>query len=92
MISLLFLETQLHPYELLQLRKCMQNSARMQELGIPALVAVLGNKRVLPQYDAIADHRNDRNCDPDYHPELDDTSDGDLCATNNAKVLIPPIL
>jgi len=92
MISLLFLETQLHPYELLQLRKCMQNSARMQELGIPALVTTLGNKRVLPQHDATADHRNDRNCDPDYHPELDDTSHGDLCATNNAKVLIPPIL
>ena len=64
----------------------------MQELGIPALVTTLGNKRVLPQHDATADHRNDRNCDPDYHPELDDTSDGDLCASNNAKELIPPIM
>ena len=70
----------------------MQNSARMQQLGIPVLVCLIGNKRVLPQHDATTDHRNDRNCDPDYHPELDDTSDGDLCATNNAKVLIPPIL
>ena len=47
---------------------------------------------MLPQHDATADRRNDRNCDPDYHPELDDTSDGDLCASNNAKELIPPIM
>ena len=82
----------MHPYELLKLRKCMQNSARMQQLGIPVLVCLIGNKRVLPQHDATPDHRNDRDCDPNYIPELDDTNDRDLCATRNAKVPIPPIL
>lgn len=71
-----FLESQLHPYELQQLRQCMQNSARMHQLGIPALVKVLGNKRVIPQNDATANHRKHTDCDPDYEPELDETIDG----------------
>jgi hypothetical protein len=54
----------------------MQNSARMHQLGIPALVKVLGNKRVIPQNDATANHRKHTDCDPDYEPELDETIDG----------------
>lgn len=91
MIPLPVLETQMHPYQLVQLRQCMQNSARMQQLGIPALVSMLGTKRLVPQNNATANHRKDKDCDPDYQPELDETIDGDLCGTNNTKVLIPSI-
>lgn len=65
----------------------MQNAARFNELGISQLVTSLkfGNKIVAPQKNATADHRKDRDCDPDYNPEHDEP---DLCNTNNPKVLI----
>lgn len=83
-----FLETQLNPYELVRLRQCMQNASRFKELGITALVNAIGSKRVVSQKDDTADHRKDRSGDPDYNPLADETSDAELCDTNNSKVPI----
>lgn len=72
----------------MKIRNCMQNAARFKELGIPSLINAVGNKRVMPAKDATADHRNDRDCDPDYNPDHHETIDGDLSNTNKSKVLI----
>jgi hypothetical protein len=93
MFTLLSLESrQIHPYELVKLRQCMQNAARFKELRIASLVTSLRNKRVAQQNDAPADHTKDKSCDPDYNPEDHETTEADLCETNNTKVLISIIL
>nr|TKW08261.1 hypothetical protein SEVIR_6G018000v2 [Setaria viridis] len=73
----LIIDPALHPYEEERLRQCMWNSARLKQLGIPALSSMFASSSAIAQDKNKRTRRNSE----DY----DDTSEGDLIDDDNAK-------
>ena len=64
----------------------MRNGARLQQLGLPVPATMLGKNGGIPPYKNLPKRSNGQDSDSDYDP---DQCEGDLCAANKAKVLIP---
>ena len=81
----------MNPYEALRLQQCMRNGSRLQQLGLPVPATMLGKNGGIPPYKNLPKRSNgqDSDSDSDYDPDQDDNCEGDLCAANKAKVLIP---
>ena len=76
---------QLLPYEQVRLQQCMQNNARLAQLGIPPLVNIFGSKDTNRQKRKKPNHREREESGSEYDPEQDDA-----CESDNAQVLIHP--
>ena len=86
-LSIIFsLHLEMNPYEALRLQQCMRNGARLQQLGLPVPATMLGKNGGIPPYKNLPKRSNGQDSDSDYDP---DQCEGDLCAANKAKVLIP---
>lgn len=66
----------------------MQNSARLQQLGIPSLALFAKKPNIYPDKNKTK-HFNGEDSESDYDPREDQTSEGEFCAGNKDKVLIP---
>ncbi|TVU24861.1 hypothetical protein EJB05_27323, partial [Eragrostis curvula] len=79
-------EPALHPYEAVRLKQCMQNNARLRQLGLDPIPS-----SILTTQAAIISNRNkpkDRNgegSDSAYDPEQDETGEADLSDENTDK-------
>ncbi|TVU30856.1 hypothetical protein EJB05_22502 [Eragrostis curvula] len=79
-------EPALHPYEAVRLKQCMQNNARLRQLGLDPIPS-----SILTTQAAIISNRNkpkDRNgegSDSEYDPEQDETGEADLSDENTDK-------
>uniref|UniRef100_A0A0A8Y1Q0 Uncharacterized protein n=1 Tax=Arundo donax TaxID=35708 RepID=A0A0A8Y1Q0_ARUDO len=63
----------------------MQNSARLQQHGIPILVGMFANKIVVSPDKNKRKRSNGEDFESEYNPDQDNTYEGDLCATNKDK-------
>ena len=89
-MSIIFsLHLEMNPYEALRLQQCMRNGARLQQFGLPVPATMLGKNAAIPPYKNLPKRSNGQDSDSDYDPDQDDNCEGDLCAANKAKVLIP---
>ena len=79
----------MNPYEALRLQQCMRNGARLQQFGLPVPATMLGKNAAIPPYKNLLMRSNGQDSDSDYDPDQHDNCEGDLCAANKAKVLIP---
>ncbi|KAF0904369.1 hypothetical protein E2562_034140 [Oryza meyeriana var. granulata] len=76
-------EPAIHPYEVLHLRQCMRNQARLRELGIITGVPEMSTKK-----SASASNKNkpknkySEGSEFEYDPEQDDTDEADLFDEN----------
>ena len=91
------LEPALHPYQLVRLRECMKNHARLKELGLPdhyynRLLAedVAGHSDKNRSEDIHSDKYDHGDSESEYDPLQDDIGEGGLIDDDNAKVQIPP--
>jgi len=82
-------EKPLHPYEEQRLRRCMQNSSRLEQLGIPGLKSMLANICSISHEKETDNNRNREDSESDYDPSHDDDSEGDMI-DDSAKVLTLP--
>lgn len=71
-------EKPLHPYEEQRLRRCMQNSSRLEQLGIPGLKSMLANICSISHEKETDNNRNREDSESDYDPSHDDDSEGDM--------------
>ncbi|XP_025826583.1 uncharacterized protein LOC112901927 isoform X2 [Panicum hallii] len=71
----------LHPYEQKRLMQCMQNNARLQELGIYALSRELEEASSISHKKNKPSHKNTENFESEYDPSSQDDTDDD----DNAK-------
>ncbi|TVU40631.1 hypothetical protein EJB05_14100 [Eragrostis curvula] len=69
-------EPRIHEYELVKLRQCMRNNARLQQLGIPALASMFQKQfSNLASNEKLASNANCEGSESEYNPEQDDTGD-----------------
>lgn len=61
--------------------KVHENNARLQELGLPTLSSMFANKAIISPEKEKAKHNRDESED-EYHPNEDDTSEGDSSDDN----------
>ena len=67
---------QLLPYEQVRLQQCMQNNARLAQLGIPPL-NIFGSKDANHQKRKKPNHREREESGLEYDPEQDDACESD---------------
>jgi hypothetical protein len=84
MFYLLLEPPPLHPYEQKRLMQCMQNNARLQELGIYALSRELEEASSISHKKNKPSHKNTENFESEYDPSSQDDTDDD----DNAKVVL----
>lgn len=82
------LERPLHPYEEQRLRNCMQNSSRLQQLGLPcheyrSMTTTFQDKNAKNQ-------RNGEDSESEYDPLQDDSAEEGLIDDVSCKVLFLP--
>ena len=86
----LIVEKPLHPYEEQRLRRCMQNSSRLEQLGIPGLKSMLANICSISHEKETDNNRNREDSESDYDPSQDDSAEQDLDHDDIAKVITLP--
>lgn len=82
MFSLIVEPPPLHPYEQERLKRCMQNSARLEELGIHHLYRELQEANSIAHKDKKnkPSYKNYEHSESDYDPSEDDISDDNAMA------------
>ncbi|KAK3146772.1 hypothetical protein QOZ80_3BG0271720 [Eleusine coracana subsp. coracana] len=66
------------PHEEECLRRCMQNSARLEQLGIPGLTDYLARAHGVSKEKNKTNRRSTEDSESDYDPSQDDTAEQDL--------------
>ncbi|TVU24945.1 hypothetical protein EJB05_27416, partial [Eragrostis curvula] len=72
-------------YELQKLRQCMQNNARLQELGLPMMPSMFPQKCGIGSKEKNKKNTNCEGSESEYDPEKDDTGEGDEGEENTSK-------
>nr|CAB3458201.1 unnamed protein product [Digitaria exilis] len=74
----------LHPYEQQRLSRCMQNSARLQQLGIPTIRTMFEDAAAISR-DKKKKHGNREDSGSEYDPVQDDNSEDDCIEDGSEK-------
>jgi len=80
----------LHPYEEERLRQCMQNSARLQQLGIPGYTACFARASATYKDKSKKHQRSREDSESDYEPSQEYSSEQDLVDDDISKVITFP--
>ena len=80
----------LHPYEEERLRQCMQNSARLQQLGIPGYTACFARASATYKDKSKKHQRSREDSESNYEPSQEDSSEQDLVDDDISKVITFP--
>ncbi|TVU34030.1 hypothetical protein EJB05_15851, partial [Eragrostis curvula] len=72
-------------YELQKLRQCMQNNARLQQLGLPMMPSMFPQKCGIGSKEKNKKNTNFEGSESEYDPEEDDTGEGDEGEENTSK-------
>ena len=81
----------LHPYEEERLRQCMQNSARLQQLGIPGYTACFARASATYKDKSKKHQRSREDSESDYEPSQEYSSEQDLVDDDISKVITFPL-
>jgi hypothetical protein len=68
----------------------MQNSARLQQLGIPPLSSIMPNMRANAPDKRKRSCKNSEHSESEYEPSQNDSGERDSIDDDSDKVLIPP--
>nr|CAB3480416.1 unnamed protein product [Digitaria exilis] len=78
----------LHPYEQQRLSRCIQNSARLQQLGIPTIRTIFEDAAAISRDKNKKKHGNREDSGSEYDPVQDDTSEDDCIEDGSEKVCL----